>query len=414
MGGVSPPRGPGRADNLLLRGAVPANPVSTSPLARPHLFWIDWLRFLAAFAVLTDHARAFNWDGMETYRDAGGSPALTGFIALFSLGRQAVVVFFVLSGWLVGGYAAERVRAGTFDVAGYAADRISRVYVPLVPALLFTLALVRGLGGFVDLRQYAVCLVGLQKVSGVPMPGANGVLWSLGYEIWFYVLAGGAAVLCQRGGAAWVRCAGAAAAALAVGVCVGLGWMYLACWLAGTACGLLRSRLAPAARPWTALAGALVIAAASAVYLMGRGILPAPDSGFTLPPTGVAQLLVAGGAVLLAAGLADLAPRTGFGRQVERAGGRLAAFSYTLYLVHFPLLGATRAVLGPVPQDAVDGPAFGRLFGMVALCVVAALGMYALFERQTPRVRRWLRARLGGGAPSRPLPAGRPTLAAGV
>ena len=202
-----------------------AAPVVAVPPARHHLYWIDWLRFLAAFVVVADHTRAFNWNGFMTYTGEEHSPALALFISLFSLGRQAVVVFFVLSGWLVGGHVLERVRAGTFDAAAYAADRLSRVYVPLLPALLFTVAIVRAFDGTVHPMRYVACLFGLQDVSGIPTPGVNAPLWTLGYEIWFYVLAGCAGVACRRGKRGWTQLAGAAGAALAMGICVALGWV---------------------------------------------------------------------------------------------------------------------------------------------------------------------------------------------
>lgn len=392
---------------------MPETSPPSAPRERQHLYWLDWVRFLAAFGVLAAHTREFNWDGFAAYTGQENSPALALFISLFSLGRQAVVVFFVLSGWLVGGYAIERVRAGTFDLAGYAADRLSRVYVPLVPALLFTLAVVRGLDAPVDLRQYLVCLVGLQNVTSIRMPGANGALWTLAYEIWFYVLTGCAAVACRRRGAGWSRLLGVAGAAVAVWVCVALGWVYLACWLVGAAGGWLRGRLSPGARPWVAAAGALVMAGGSAIYQIDKGVLPSPSAGFALPASGLAQLIVAAGALLLVASVSDLAPRTGVGRRIERAGGWLAAFSYTLYLVHFPVLGALRVCLGTLPP-VMTAFAVGRALASATLCVVVALGLYALFERQTPQVRRWLRARFGGEASPqpRPAPAGAPALAA--
>lgn len=381
---------------------MPDGPSSALPPARQHLYWLDWLRFLAAFTVLADHARAYNWTKLVAV--AEDSPAFVVFIWLFSLGRQAVVLFFVLSGWLVGGHAAARVRAGTFDAMGYAADRLARVYVPLLPALLFTAAVVRAFDGPVNPWQYLICLVGLQDVSGIPKPSANGPLWTLGYEIWFYVLAGCAAVACQRGRAPWVRLVGIVGGALALAVCVGLGWVYLACWLAGAAGSWLRHRLTPAVRPWTAAAGVLFMAVGSEIYLVDERIVPAPYAGIPWPSWEWAQLVVAAGALLLVASVAAMAPRTRGGRWIERTGGVLAAFSYTLYLTHFPVMGALRFALGPLPPQVLDGPAFLRMVDGAALALVLALAMYVLFERQTPRVRRWLRTHLGGGTVPRPAP----------
>ena len=143
--------------------------------------------------------------------------------------------------------------------------------------------------------------------------------------------------------------------------------------------------------------------AAGVAYEIDEGILP-PREGMILPVSNLAQMIVAVGALLGMASLAGLAPRTEAGRRIERAGGWAAAFSYTLYLVHYPVLTALSVCVGLLP--AVMSPvAVLRALCWVAVSVAVTLGMYALFERQTPRVRRWLRARLGGPVPARLVPA---------
>ncbi len=61
-----------------------------------------------------------------------------------------VVVFFVLSGFLVGGAVIERARGGKAFMRNYLIDRTSRIYVVLVPTILlmfFFVALGRSLFG---------------------------------------------------------------------------------------------------------------------------------------------------------------------------------------------------------------------------------------------------------------------------
>ena len=61
------------------------------------------------------------------------------------LGHQAVVVFFVLSGYLVGGSVLTAYQSGRWSWAAYALRRLTRLWVVLLPALIITLA-VDGLG----------------------------------------------------------------------------------------------------------------------------------------------------------------------------------------------------------------------------------------------------------------------------
>lgn len=47
-----------------------------------------------------------------------------------------MLVFFVLSGFFVGGRAIEKCRKGTFCIKSYAVDRFVRIMLPLLSALL--------------------------------------------------------------------------------------------------------------------------------------------------------------------------------------------------------------------------------------------------------------------------------------
>ena len=95
-----------------------------------HFYWLDWLRFGAALAVVLCHARPNNW---AVWADLDGHYKnwLTGaFFGLMRPGVEAVVVFFVLSGFLVGGKVLDRMMKGTFDIRAYAVDRV----FPSLPA----------------------------------------------------------------------------------------------------------------------------------------------------------------------------------------------------------------------------------------------------------------------------------------
>ena len=358
-----------------------------------HLYWLYWVRFLAAAVVVFGHTCGFNWDAWPDRSGTARSLALTVFLSLGQMGRQAVVVFFVLSGLLVGGKVVARVAAGTFDAAAYAADRLARVYVPLIPAVLLT-AIIAPLCGLPwSPWPYLRCLTGTQEVF-THTPSLNAPLWTLAYEIWFYVLAGCAAVVCRRGTAGWQR----VAAGLGVAVAGWLFWemetAYLLCWLLGAAGFWLRDRVGSARAP-VAVAGAFVLLAGTLIYQVDFGIL-APLPGVWLPSPYPAQVIVAAGALLLITPLMSMAPATRAGQRIERWGTALAASSYTLYLTHYPVVYWLSQHLGRMPP-AVTWVSVGRAAAWMAVCAVAALAMYAPFEARTPAARRWLRARLGTG-----------------
>ena len=70
---------------------------------RLYYYWLDAIRFLAAFMVVFCHSRN---DFFLPYGELPVEQKTLGTMLFYSLGRlghEAVIVFFVLSGFLVGG-----------------------------------------------------------------------------------------------------------------------------------------------------------------------------------------------------------------------------------------------------------------------------------------------------------------------
>lgn len=137
------------------------------------------------------------------------SPSLPDKIFYFAtgLGHQSVVVFFVLSGFFVGGSV---LRGGTnFSWKKYAVARLSRLWMVLLPALAVTATIdatifyyspsalagifhndwSSGPDGAYSSSPSTLLgnLVFLQTIF-VPVFGSNGPLWSLANEFWYYAL----------------------------------------------------------------------------------------------------------------------------------------------------------------------------------------------------------------------------------
>jgi peptidoglycan/LPS O-acetylase OafA/YrhL len=146
--------------------------------------FLDVLRLGAAFTVFLAHT-AHYWN-----------PALVG--AMQVVAHDAVIVFFVLSGYVIAHTAREKCH-GARD---YVIARLSRLYSVVVPALALT-ALLWPLGSELDsslYAQYARSGTGLRYLLTFlhlnetwffdAYPPANTPFWSLGYEAWYYVLFG--------------------------------------------------------------------------------------------------------------------------------------------------------------------------------------------------------------------------------
>jgi peptidoglycan/LPS O-acetylase OafA/YrhL len=174
--------------------------VATSPVMgrTNQLIALDLLRGLAAIAVLLAHVRgdSFVEYGLLPLADRGVYTAL--FYAVTRLAHEAVIVFFVLSGFLVGGQVIRGIINNRFDPSDYAIDRTTRILLPLIPACLLSGAVASFVFGQpTDWLTLSAHMIGLNEVI-VPTTRANPVLWSLAYEIWFYVLGGALAVMVLR------------------------------------------------------------------------------------------------------------------------------------------------------------------------------------------------------------------------
>jgi peptidoglycan/LPS O-acetylase OafA/YrhL len=142
--------------------------------------YLDLVRAAASFFVVLDHA--------PTLFDMPGLPRW---------GHQAVVVFFVLSGYVISHVADTREpTAAAFLVA-----RFSRLWSVLVPAMLLTVVcdtVGRTFGIHPEAYDGAPMDLPLIRVGAVLVflseswvsiqPLSNGVVWSLCLEFWYYML----------------------------------------------------------------------------------------------------------------------------------------------------------------------------------------------------------------------------------
>lgn len=281
-----------------------------------------------------------------------------------SFGQQAVMVFFLLSGYLIFANELHRVQS---DLRGYYLRRVRRVYPTLLVALAATAmlqALTRWAPYPFEWRELAATLLGMADL-GNAKPGVisepfmgDGPLWSLGYEMFFYA-AFPLLAWCWRRGSASTAVGVAAVTGYLTFVLVPNHWSlvlaYLQIWWLGAALAARATRRQSprVAFLWT---GALVGVATAAALVIG-------DRGSQVFP--MAQAWHFAGSMLMA-GLAvtPVAAVLGYLLQpLAAVWAYLASISYGLYVMHYPLLINTSiAAAGP------QGFALMVLV-LVALCI---------------------------------------------
>ena len=94
-------------------------------------------------------------------------------------------MFYILSGFLVGGKTIERGIHGNISARKFFLDRLFRICIPLTGAL----ALIAIVNLIIDKDCDWIQLIGQYTgLQGVLFVDYGGVVWTLPYEIWFYVV----------------------------------------------------------------------------------------------------------------------------------------------------------------------------------------------------------------------------------
>jgi peptidoglycan/LPS O-acetylase OafA/YrhL len=307
------------------------------------------------------------------------------------LASYSVMAFFVISGFVITISILENIErnGGKFKPWEFLESRLVRLY----PALLFAMLLTIGVyalihathfpasdnfylpGDLFVFREKAVLdwksiLVSTFFLQGIFVestgPSMNGALWSLSFEFWFYILAMFFTLWIVNKKQFW---GGFFTVAILVAVLYldrNSFFTFLSTWLAGSAWAIIyRKRRAgeDILRPylWPLIGGLL----AAIIVLVNANGLWALIHPYRATPSLIVQTMICWLAMLMTAQIAHWLEKGTF---TYFHADRLAPFSYTLYLIHFPLLALAFSFLHPFLHTVSWG--YGALVGLVLGAVV--------------------------------------------
>jgi peptidoglycan/LPS O-acetylase OafA/YrhL len=358
-----------------------------------HSILISLLRGLAALEVAAAHLRAQTLPSLRSLPDPNIWYQALSFFTGF--GHQAVVVFLLVSGWLVGGSLLNKLNNSNVMLT-YCVDRITRLWIVLVPIFFATIffGILTGsvnpsefdhsTGNEYSAQAFLGNLFGLQTMV-VPCFGGNFSLWSLTFEISYYALFP-LALMSFAAKKATTRIFSAVAATLLAFNLSGAILLYFSLWMLGVVFSRIKIELDKFSRILL-----LVIFVALAVHFR----LTATD--FALTEKSFPQDLLYSIIFLLLLSSqqwkADFKSRKV--RLFKTVGEFLSKFSFTLYVVHVPLLGlfkyAIKRFFGIEALTPDDPMHFAIYFSMLAGIVLFSYLFYVLFEAQTYKVRWYLK-----------------------
>lgn len=372
---------------------------------------MDAIRGMAAVIVMLGHSRDLFFESLNTpavtKSSLGPGTAVPPHITppQISIGNEAVMIFFVLSGYLVGGSVLRAIQRSKFSWKEYLTKRVTRLWMVLLPALLLTIVLDNvGLHIFTsptniyagpagqDLviphLRYVLTLpiiagnaVFLQNIV-VTTLGTNIALWSLSNEFWYYMIFPLVVLACWRASSLRVRIS---CALLAVALLYFIGRdeaILFPTWLLGALISLLPLRLSERTSKWSMVC--LIVL-----------LLPVMEVVRRMP----VDIRVAQSCIALYFGLTlyvvlnrSQKARAGI---YSRAATFLSDLSYPLYLVHLPILVLLCAAINQPWHQWSKTPAhFAVMLVLDMVAVAAAYLLHLCFQRHTEAVRLALLGRL--------------------
>jgi len=373
---------------------------------------LDALRGLAALLVLLDHWRAaFFVDFPKVIQHRASVGPL---YVISGAGHQAVVIFFVLSGYLISGSILRSIGRGEWSWRRYLVHRLVRLWLVLIPALFLggildeaglSIGHAPGLyagmsgnhmtGNVIHALRPAVLLGNAAFLQTILVPafGSNGALWSLANEWWYYILFPLAACVLARVYRKPIEIASCLLAFVAFSVFVGKAILILfPAWLLG----VLLYVIPKAQRPFNSH----LMAVASVFYgvlYFGCSVLSHLGHVGKLRVSEIAtDNLLAIGTFCFIWLLLSQTQRADESIGVRAARGT-ARFSYTLYVTHLPFLILCASL---IVHDSRWMPTLPHM--LISSVVLAGALAYAWFvayatEFRVDEVRSWVEARLGVG-----------------
>lgn len=207
------------------------NKLDLKPIPDDFSIYLDVLRVCAALFVMLFHIKKLQI----------GPPEILKLIP--DHGHDAVILFFVLSGYVIAATADRKYKSGFRE---YILDRASRVYSVAIPALLISMILAFFFQDFLQAKsEYAVSQVLRDTLINLFFLGQSWSLntwvyynqpyWSLSYEVMFYI--GFGIFTFASGRMRWI---GIILIALIAGPKI---LLLLPCWVAGVVAYRMRDSL---------------------------------------------------------------------------------------------------------------------------------------------------------------------------
>ncbi|MET0590132.1 MAG: acyltransferase [Naasia sp.] len=384
--------------------SLPTRPTPTGsvPVGAPRVMGLDGLRGVAALVVVITHCLQVDpvladaADGRIVEPDLLRAVLIYSPLHLLWAGMEAVLIFFVLSGYVLSRAAASR----RFSWRSYYPSRLIRLYLPVWASIALALLVAAVIprqswpdaSWFVNAHEPPTPeSVVMNVVLLGPTDHLNVPLWSLVWEVWFSLLLPVYLLAARWTRGSLLRASGLVAALfvlMAVGSLASSNALrYLPVFALGV---LLHTHEDVIATAFAKVGRTAPILAASAIGVVSFWLLQ-PLVGPDHPIALAARALQIVSAVAIVASVTHTTP----GLRVFASGPAqwLGRVSFSLYLTHATVLIGVVTILGGVV------PVWLTLLIVVPLSLLVAECFYRAAERPSHVLAKVLQARLTGSGP---------------
>ncbi|MXO67076.1 acyltransferase family protein [Altericroceibacterium endophyticum] len=341
---------------------------------------LNHMRWIAALIVVTSHARGLYF--LPRSEVDGKSLMLDLFYLLSRMGQEAVVLFFVMSGLLIGGKFLSPENQDPVRFGNYLVARVSRLGVVAIPCILLCYALLQtGQPYSLEECSSAVVLLAnlffLQDILVPPLCN-NPPLWSLSNEFWYYILFPLIifSIKCRNSLPYLLAAFFLASAILFLdNYDDRMILLYFPAWLSGILVWHKKTPCLPTYITLPILMLCMVFAR-----------IPLYEQFFWAK-----DFLICISAVLFLKSTLRLKNKTSY---IDRIGRKWADFSFSLYVIHYPLLLSVPPILvymglpsGELSPFAASS--YSIYAGLILFSVLTGYIFSLLTERHTDKIR-WL------------------------
>jgi len=224
------------------------------------------------------------------------------------------------------------------------------------------------------------------SLQGIMCPVSFETLWSLSYEVWFYILICAFGYILSNSGK-WKVLVGLMTFTICMIVFTKLDVYYLFIWIIG-ALGFFIAPYRNRAVCITSIILTLIVL--GVLQITSETQITMSEKLISSNSRPIIKVCFGSIFYICLSQIIQYAPLSRIGIKLNNLGTKLAAFSYTLYLTHIPIRDLL-CYLGAPKSTSLTPHSIALYILWLCIALMTAYGVYYLFERNTTVIKKWLR-----------------------